>query len=84
MPDQYAATFADYQAALERAGVSEHTQRAYASRVAGYLRWLADTDLVDERAVGDPTPAMCDGCRSSCWPRPYRRPPRRWVTGAAT
>ncbi|TDC72973.1 hypothetical protein E1193_26570 [Micromonospora sp. KC606] len=37
--------------------MSEHTRRAYASRVAGYLRWLADADLADGQAVGDPTGA---------------------------
>jgi integrase len=57
VPAQHAEAFADYRAGLDRAGVSEHTRRAYASRVAGYLRWLAGTDLADERAVGDPTGA---------------------------
>lgn len=40
------AVFADRHAAwiaeLERAGVSPHTVRAYASRVAGFLAWLHD------------------------------------------
>jgi hypothetical protein len=37
--------------------MSEHTRRAYASRVAGYLRWLAGADHTDDQAVGDPTGA---------------------------
>ncbi|WP_165945832.1 hypothetical protein [Micromonospora sp. KC606] len=57
VPAQYTAAYADYRAALDRAGMSEHTRRAYASRVAGYLRWLADADLADGQAVGDPTGA---------------------------
>jgi site-specific recombinase XerD len=81
VPAQYAAAFADYQAGLERAGVSEHTRRAYASRVAGYLRWLTDTDLVDERAVGDPTGA---DPLSDAWARDFAaRDYRVWLLTVA-
>lgn len=55
VPAEYEAVHADYRAALERAGISPHTRRAYASRVAGFLRWLADTALPDGgHGVGDP------------------------------
>lgn len=57
MPARYAAAHTDYLTALERAELSGHTRRAYASRVAGFLRWLEDTDLDGERAAGDPTGA---------------------------
>jgi hypothetical protein len=61
--------------------VSEHTRRAYASRVAGYLRWLTDTDLVDERAVGDPTGA---DPLSDAWARDFAaRDYRVWLLTVA-
>ncbi|MGN9847206.1 phage integrase N-terminal SAM-like domain-containing protein [Nonomuraea sp. H19] len=41
---------ADYRAALERADLSDDARRAYASRVSGFLHWLADTGETD----GDP------------------------------
>ena len=58
VPSEYEAVLAGYRSALERAGISEHTRRAYASRVAGFLRWLADTALPDGgHGVGDPVGA---------------------------
>lgn len=51
-PDQYAELFAAYRAELDHVRLAEHSRRAYASRVAGFLRWL-DTG----GAAADPTGA---------------------------
>lgn len=52
VPARYQAVHAAFAAEMERAGVSEHTRRAYASRVAAYLRWLDNSDH-----AGDPNGA---------------------------
>lgn len=51
---------ADYRDALAKADLSEHSRRGYASRIAGYLSWLAKGP--DIAAEGDPLsdPAVRD------------------------
>ncbi|WP_435109285.1 tyrosine-type recombinase/integrase [Nocardiopsis synnemataformans] len=43
LPIRYEAVFNAYVAALDQAPLDEHTRRAYASRVRGFLAWLEDT-----------------------------------------
>jgi integrase/recombinase XerC len=50
LPVRYGAVFDAYAAALAQAPLDEHTRRAYASRVRGFLAWLADA----APAGGDP------------------------------
>jgi len=50
MPESYARVFEHYTAALQRAPLDEHTRRAYAARVRGFLTWLETADP----AGGDP------------------------------
>jgi hypothetical protein len=47
------ATHAGYIAALGRAPLAVETRRTYASKVRGYLAWLADT-AVDGDPLSDP------------------------------
>lgn len=42
VPKIYTQIYADYLAALQRAPLAAHTRRAYASRIRGFLNWLAD------------------------------------------
>ncbi|MEV4111957.1 tyrosine-type recombinase/integrase [Nonomuraea sp. NPDC049695] len=53
LPAPHAAVLADYAAALERAPLADSTKTKYASRLRGYLAWLADQ--ADAGALnGDP------------------------------
>ncbi|MEV6600715.1 tyrosine-type recombinase/integrase [Actinoplanes sp. NPDC051346] len=74
VPGEYEAVLAGYRAALDRAGISEHTRRAYASRVSSFLRWLADTVLPDGYGVGDPAGAdpLADALARDFVVRDYR------------
>jgi integrase/recombinase XerC len=82
VPAEYEAVLAGYRTALERAGISEHTRRAYASRVSGFLRWLADTALPDGgHGVGDP---MGADPLADAWARDFVvRDYRAWLLAVA-
>ena len=55
VPEQYAAVYEGYAAALRRArNLDPDTRRAYDSRVRGYLAWLATAGLDGERPLADP------------------------------
>lgn len=54
VPQRFAAVHAAYVTALRRAPLDDDTRRAYASRVRGFLTWLADADLDGVDALADP------------------------------
>lgn len=82
VPAEYEAVLAGYRVTLERAGISEHTRRAYASRVSGFLRWLADTSLPKGgHGVGDPVGA---DPLADAWARDFVvRDYRAWLLAVA-
>lgn len=56
----HAAVLADYTAALERAPLADSTKTKYASRLRGYLAWLADQAVagaLDGDPLSDPVAA---------------------------
>lgn len=61
--DRARAVLAEYDLALSRSGLSDSSRRLYRSRVAGYLRWLVESDSA---SPGDPfgdAPARNDAVR---------------------
>jgi integrase/recombinase XerC len=54
VPGEYAAVYEGYAAALRRAPLDGDTCRAYASRVRGFLAWLATAGLDGQDPLGDP------------------------------
>jgi integrase/recombinase XerC len=78
VPATHAGRYHGYLAALERAGLSAHTRRAYASRLAGYLRWLDGAAIP---AAGDPTGA---DPLADAWARDFAvRDYRTWLLTVA-
>ncbi|MER6008860.1 tyrosine-type recombinase/integrase [Nonomuraea angiospora] len=60
LPAPHAAVLADYTAALERAPLADSTKTKYASRLRGYLAWLAgqaDAGALDGDPLNDPVAA---------------------------
>ena len=54
VPDQFAAVYRGYAAALDCARLDVDTRRAYDSRVRGYLAWLAGAHLDGLAPLSDP------------------------------
>ncbi|GAA3661786.1 hypothetical protein GCM10022224_026660 [Nonomuraea antimicrobica] len=60
LPAPHTAVLADYSAALERAPLADSTKAKYASRLRGYLAWLADqadAGALDGDPLSDPVAA---------------------------
>jgi site-specific recombinase XerC len=54
VPDQFAAVYEGYAAALDCARLDDNTRRVYDSRVRGYLAWLAAAALDGLAPLADP------------------------------
>ena len=54
VPEQYAAVYEGYAAALQHAPLDGDTRRAYGSRVRGFLAWLETAELDGQDPLGDP------------------------------
>ncbi|MFI6496431.1 tyrosine recombinase XerC [Nonomuraea typhae] len=69
LPDPYAIALDDYETALTRSSLAESSQGKYASRVRGFLAWVAEAEA-DGTLDGDP---LADHAAATWAVRDYRR-----------